>query len=375
MKFFKSNLKIYLKNNYVIIFYLIFLSTSCNFLDKEDEVTDPTNPPALELVASSSRQWTGVAVSKEGRVFVNYPNWKAGHTLSVAEVLDSLTVKPFPDDQWNNPDSTLPPSDHFICVQSVVTDKENFLWVLDPANPQRQGKYLGVIPGGAKLLKVDLATNAVVQKIIFSAPDITPQSYLNDIRIDEGRQIGYITDSNEGAILIVDLRTGKTRRLLSKDPVTKSESRTIVAEGIVWRQEDGSIPSVNSDGIALSQDKSYLYWRPLSGESFYRAPASILLDSALTDAQIKSKVEILGKFPPSDGLLEGKNGTIWLTSVEENGIRKYQGSNNAPLILSHPDLKWPDSFSEGPDSYIYVTASQLHLKNPPQPYKIFRFKP
>lgn len=36
---------------------------------------DDEYPFELVEVAQSDRQWTGVAVSKEGRIFVNYPRW------------------------------------------------------------------------------------------------------------------------------------------------------------------------------------------------------------------------------------------------------------------------------------------------------------
>ena len=40
----------------------------------------------LEEVASfPNQQVTGIAVSKEGRVFVNFPDWSDDHTISVAE--------------------------------------------------------------------------------------------------------------------------------------------------------------------------------------------------------------------------------------------------------------------------------------------------
>jgi hypothetical protein len=39
----------------------------------------------------------GVAVSAQGRVFVNFPFWSDDHTISVAEVVDGK-LRPFPDE-------------------------------------------------------------------------------------------------------------------------------------------------------------------------------------------------------------------------------------------------------------------------------------
>src|SRR5437868_208283 len=87
--------------------------------------------PALEEVASFPKQQvTGVTVSAQGRVFVNFPFWSDDHTTSVAEVVDGKP-KPFPDDAWNAKDG--PAGGRWVCVQSVVVDDQDSLWVLDPA--------------------------------------------------------------------------------------------------------------------------------------------------------------------------------------------------------------------------------------------------
>ena len=43
------------------------------------------------------QQVTGVAVSRTGRTFVNFPYWSDGHTLSVAEIGSGGGLQPYPD--------------------------------------------------------------------------------------------------------------------------------------------------------------------------------------------------------------------------------------------------------------------------------------
>jgi hypothetical protein len=119
--------------------------------------------PTLEIYAESDRQWTGVAVTPDGRVFVNFPRWSPEVPVSVAEALADGTLRPFPDEAWNSWTPDADPSSTFICVQSVVADGQGSLWVLDPANPGFQG----VVPGGAKLVEIDAATGGVVRVIGF----------------------------------------------------------------------------------------------------------------------------------------------------------------------------------------------------------------
>ena len=92
--------------------------------------------------------------------------------------------KPYPDEQWNSWKDKDPDRENkFVCVQSVVVDDTGALWVLDTGNPGMNG----TLAGGPKLVKIDLTTNQVVQKIPFGADICPAKSYLNDVRFDTGR--------------------------------------------------------------------------------------------------------------------------------------------------------------------------------------------
>src|SRR5690349_6237652 len=56
--------------------------------------------PTPKKVASFPHQVTGVAVSKDGRIFVNFPRWTEDTAVSVGEVKNGRVV-PFPDAEWN----------------------------------------------------------------------------------------------------------------------------------------------------------------------------------------------------------------------------------------------------------------------------------
>ncbi|GAB3812196.1 L-dopachrome tautomerase-related protein [Pontibacter rugosus] len=349
-----------------------FTFSSCD----DEDFKDIFDPPAkdkttLTQVAQTNLQWTGVAVSEQSRIFANFPRLSGDVPYSVVEVKENNELVPFPNQEWNQWNPALSPADHFVSVQAVYVDDENYLWIVDPASPMMQG----VVDGGAKLVKVDLATNEIVQKIIFSEPVIYPKSYLNDVRIDTQRDVAYLTDSGMGAIVVVDLKTGESRRLLGNHYSTKSENIIIKPEGIVYRNPDGSLPSVHSDGIALTPQRDYIYYQALTGTTLYRIGTQWLLDESLTEAQREAKVEKVGKVGPHDGIIFGPDGRLYLTGVANNSVERLNG-NRVEHVVSSEHLKWPDTFSVGPDGYIYVTTSQLHYQgNPPEPYKIFKFKP
>ncbi len=72
-------------------------------------------------------------------------------------------------------------------------------------------------------MKIDLARNKLTQTITLGE-DVAPKlSYLNDVRLDTKTGHTFITESGTGAILVVDFKSGKARRLLANDPSTKLE--------------------------------------------------------------------------------------------------------------------------------------------------------
>jgi sugar lactone lactonase YvrE len=332
---------------------------------KNDPKQNTNNTPKAELslVAESEQLWTGVAVSREGRIFVNYPRWSPLVTVSVGEISASGDVAPFPNEDWNTWTPGLDPADHFICVQSVYVDHENYLWVLDPANPLFQG----VVTGGAKLLKVDLQSGQVIQKIIFDASIAPSGSYLNDLRVDTDLGYAYLTESGMGTIIVVNLNTGESRRVLHSHPSTKAENIILNIEGQQWGGK------VHSDGLALDLTREYLYYQALTGRSLYRIKTEFLRDTSLTEAQLGEKVEFVIESGASDAIEFGPDGNLYLTSLEHNAIRRFTSEGKVEKVFQDSRLKWPDSFSITPDGTIYVTTSQLHLgNNPAEPYRIFK---
>jgi sugar lactone lactonase YvrE len=326
----------------------------------------------LEEVASfPNQQVTGVGVSqKSGRIFVNFPYWSDDHFLSVAEIVNGK-AHAFPDDQWNQPG---PPESHFVCVQSVVVDDQDNLWILDPAAPKMQE----IVKAGPKLVKVELATNKVVQTIPFGEDVAPTKSYLNDVRIDTANRKAFITESGKGAIIVVDLATGKARRLLDGHKSTRPESDVkLVVDGKQLIDQQTKAPPQ----IALDTKNGYLYYHALTGHTLYRIKTSYLTDENLSKGDVESKVENVAHTPAPDGMLEAPNGSVYLTDLEHNAIVRWNAqSNKIEPVITDKRLLWPDTLSWGQNGDLFVTASQI--ENMPrfnggkstrtEPYKLWK---
>jgi sugar lactone lactonase YvrE len=346
----------------------IVIVVSC--AQSEPEIAEPVPvEPALEIFAESDRQWTGVAVTADGRVFVNFPRWSPEVPVSVAEVLADGTLRPFPDEAWNSWTPDADPSSAFVCVQSVVADGQGSLWVLDPAS----AGFQGVVPGGAKLVEIDVATGGVVQVIDFGGTIAPPNSYLNDVRVDLENQAAYITDSGAGALVVVDLRTGTSRRVLDEHPSTSAEDIVLTFAGEEWLLPDGSAPQVHADGIAFDPVNDLVYYQALTGKTLYRISGAALREPWLEDGSLAQMVEVVAESGPSDGLLwDGADG-IFISAIEDDAIRHWSPTDGVAYVFEDPVIAWPDSFARGADGTLYVTTSQIHRgPNPPEPYRVLR---
>ncbi|EJU02270.1 hypothetical protein DACRYDRAFT_116000 [Dacryopinax primogenitus] len=349
-------------------------------------VANTTLGPPLELWHEFYDHWpTGIAISKEGRLFANFPVENLIN-FTVGEITGGATEKAFPNLTYNQPPSLVNTTNpqlaagylqYLISVQSVVVDPKNRLWLLDTGRPIVGSIQPYASGAGQKLVGVDLTTNTTFKVITFPPTVAYPDTLLNDVRFDlrpnitaSGEGIAYITDSSDegrNGIIVVDLGTGDTMG----DP-----SFVGVYDGVpftVIRPIDSPINpgayarfTTGADGIALSADGEYLYYTPLSSRRFYRVPTALLRvppngqnPSAAFDAI--AGVEFLGQHGShSDGLETSSDGTIWVTANEQDTIFSFDPVTKilSPFVRD-PRIQWCDTLSVGWDGYLYFTSNQF----------------
>ncbi|WP_219096670.1 L-dopachrome tautomerase-related protein [Pseudomonas sp. UMAB-40] len=330
---------------------------------------------------------TGVTVTETGRIFVNFPRWGDNVPFTVGEIRDGQVVA-YPDLAINK-EHPGDPRAGLISVQSVVADGQGRVWLLDTAAPG----FSKPVPGGAKLMAVDLATNRIVKRLVFPDNVMLPSTYVNDMRFDfrkgaEGTV--YVTDSSlsgPGAIIVMDIATGQAIRRLSGAAATSVAPDFVpVVEGIpVMVDGAGGTRKplgVASDGIALSADGKTLYFTPLSSRHLYSVPTALLNDKRVSEQQLVKAVQDLGEKGASDGLEADAAGAIYAGDYEHNSIRKRLPDGRWETLVHDPRLLWPDTLSIGPDGYLYFTANQLHRQaafrsgqdQRVKPYSLMRLK-
>ena len=178
---------------------------------------------------------------------------------------------------------------------------------------------------------------------------------------------------------MVDLSTGQSHRALDGDPsVMPDKTVKSVIGGKPVLGPTGETPAFHSDAIALSPDGKYLYYQPIAASTLYRVKTA-----ALRGGYGKPVVEKHATTFPVDGIWIDSKQNIYLSDLQAQGVSLLTPDRQIRLLFKDDRLQWPDTFSEGPDGSIYITAS--HINESPTykqgkstrstPYAAFKFRP
>lgn len=336
-----------------------------------------TTSGTLEVVfQDSTYQLSGVAISKEGRLFVSYPLWSTTYAGALYEVVNGAK-NPYPSAQWNAWVQGDSGTSQFVDVQSITIDGNDNLWVVDAASPYQNGVY----QNSQKLVEISLATNSVVRT--YPLVGVTDDaSYLNKVVVDVTNNIAYLTNSSEGGIVVVNLSTGDAHQVLEGSSSVIADQTYILEINGAQVNKNGSPFYQNSTGIALMPDNSYVYYKPLTDHNLYRIPATNLQDTTLDPNVLSARVENLGTYTTTDGMIMDASGNLYLGDIEAQRIIMLDQNLKETTIVTDSRLIWPDSYSISTDGYLYISCSQVNLEadfnggtsKRTTPYTVYRIK-
>jgi sugar lactone lactonase YvrE len=76
-----------------------------------------------------------------------------------------------------------------------------------------------------------------------------------------------------------------------------------------------------------------------------------------------------------------KSGRLYLSSIAQNAVKVLERDGKLRTFITDSRLRWPDTFAQGPDGTMYVTAS--HIQDSPwfhpsgwtdKNFALFRFR-
>lgn len=303
----------------------------------------------------------GVSVFAKDRLFVSFPhNEGKPYQFGLTEIIDGQR-HPYPDKVWNKTEGD--ENEHFVNVQDLYVDTNDILWVLD-SKPSSGGSIFGgsgekVADGKFKLLKIDLATNKVERVYTFDDLD-KAASGLNDMRVDTDKELGYLSDPGQSAIVVLDLKTGKTRTVLKDINATKADPDLVLAyKGKEMRDKDGKPFTSNVNGIALTKDNRYFYFKPINQLHLSRIETKYLADESISEKELEDKVEDMGEVGVTHGLIADKKGNIYLTTSTDYAIKYLSPDGKLHTLVQDSRIIWPDSMGISSDGQLYFSCAQM----------------
>lgn len=333
-----------------------------------------TSQRSLEIVAGLLQGPGNPAVSKDGRIFItNHPFYAPEFNL--IELINGSAV-PYPNEEWSKP-PVAPGAPGIYASIGLRVSKKGILWVADIGAPAQS-----IAP---RLIGWDIKGNRLF-KIIELPPDVTTAtSFIQDFALDQKRNYAYIADldlgGNEPAIIVVNLQTGQSRRVLAGVESTLPEDVPIVINGEVV---DPNLPLIGLDGITIDVEYKWVYYCALQGTKLWRVRAKDLVNSSLTEQQLNEKVEFYAARPVCDGISIDRDNNIYITDLNNNaiGVIEAKTKTYSKIIEEIIYLSYPDGVCYGGDGYFYATVNQLQ-NSPPlnmgqdkslKPYWLVRFE-
>ncbi|MGH8778530.1 L-dopachrome tautomerase-related protein [Paraburkholderia sp.] len=337
--------------------------------------------PPLETVKTfDTFKLVGIGVSHEGRIFASAPAAQSGDRLVEVDA-QTGAVTPYPDQAWNT--SGTDTEHEWAVPQAMWVDKADHLWVLDSGRAVLAAAGPGAKP---KLVEFDLGSNTIIRSYGFEGT-VSATDSINDVRIDLVHQYAYLTNvGSRGSLIVLNLKTGQSRQVLVGDRSTFADPQQHLMIGDQPAETDaGKQVAIHADGIALSPDARWVYYRPLTDHHYWRVPTRALIDIGLTADQLSRKVQYLGSAELTGGLIMDRHGTLYGGDLEHStvvalDIDPATHHVKSRLFVRAPGrLSWADGFAIS-QGYLYIADSHLWevaFKNRlPRsgPFTIFRVK-
>lgn len=377
-----------LKQAYFICL-LFFFCTACKEAKKETDNHSsvpstqknmPIKPQGSEVFAKVNEAVGNISFTAQGDLVYSHHPFFEPKIRVVHMDSETKEIKPFPNLAWNTPRDT---DEHFLSnVLGIRNDENGIVWMIDMA--QRNDIRPKIVGWNTK-------TNAL-EKIYYLDKSTIKESQPNDMVVDTKHQafiiadegIGNGGDGNKGAFIIVDMKTGKTRRLLENHRTTRPENNPTVIDGKTLAV-NGSPLLVGNDGITADKDFEWIYYGPLNGTKIYRVRTLDLLNENLSAQQLDKRIETYAEKPNNGGMSIDKEGNIYMTAVESKSIAVVLAKDRSLVtITKDKNMVWPDGVSfNAVDQYMYVSAAQVNRgaifcdgkSEATSPFYIFRFKP
>ncbi len=322
----------------------------------------------LTTVAEYSDTRPGnITFTPDGRLIMSQQPLDAP-ALRVVEITQDGKRVPFPNLDWADG-----PEKGEVGIASIIgvhSDRQGVVWMLD----------MGSQDSAPKLVGWDTRSDSLKKVIPLGGDSVLPISFLQDFVIDERRGKIYIADMTftapashmKPAFVVVDIASGKTRRVLQSDERLMPVAHDMVINGrLMAAKGDGDGEGEQSGGpkpwylglnaIAFDPEDDVVYFGGVNGSDIYRLPAAELADDTATEAELSRAITHYATKRPNDGFIfDASRGGIIAGDVEHNALTFSSPEGMSVIAQDDERLRWPDGFAFAPDGSLYLTTNQLN---------------
>lgn len=307
---------------------------------------------ALQPVLSSpDLVFNGITRSQDGRLFSPFQRQTKGEGIELGEWVDGKPV-PYPNAAWNAWKPGDDPASAFVGLNAIRIGPDGDLWAVDKGSDSFGGAPL---PGGPKLVRIDLATNSV-RRVYPLGSGTGPKSFVDDFRFN-GHRV-YLTDAGAPAILVLDLDSGRVRRVLDGHPSTVAQ-RPLTGEGRPLVGEDGGPVQVHADQLEVSPDGQTFYYQPCTGP-LYKIPTRWLDDEEASDAERAKHVSVHAEIGSTGGTAIDAAGTIYASDTDGLRILAIAPDGAVSTLVRDPRLVWGDAMWIDAAGGLWIPAAQMN---------------
>ncbi len=155
----------------------------------------------------------------------------------------------------------------------------------------------------------------------------------------------------EPALVVVDLATGRARRVLAGHASVTADGDHPVrvdGEGVTQGTGANARPAhTGVDPITIDPTNTWMYYGPMSATGVYRVPAADLARGA-SGSELESGVERRGDKPVSDGITIDGAGNVDITDLGGDAVGVTAPDGTDRRLIEDERLGWPDGFAAGP---------------------------
>ncbi len=355
----------------VLVFSITAAQAIFPFSKRDDKELEESTPTPVSP--------GGMTITPQGEYIISAHQFFKGSLYKVMRQ-DRKTGQwlPFPNLEMNTGQSRLANLD---AVLGLECDEDGVVWMLDNG---RDGEK------AVKIVAWDTKENQLKRVIELQQQALVGTSFVNDLALDPEEPFIYISDPASGddaGIIVVDLRTGVSRRVLGGSFYVRPENIALEMEGkeVAAKKPDGSSEQAmrGVNPIAVDGKGRWLYFGAMNSQILYRVPTRQLRDARLSDKDLN--VEQYSPKPICDSISIDSEGNIYFGDIQAGAIsyskadapagKKYQ------VLVDDPRIIWPDGLCFGTDGKLHFFSSQLNRSNvyngkaaPLAPFQIFKIK-